>query len=63
MNATLNVNHLSKNNKGCALVGTKTLNDNNKNKHNNHFECLYHICQPLYLICTLLQSNVHHVDV
>ena len=47
--------HLSENNKGCALVGTKTSHDNKKKQqHNDHdFECLYfvfvnhHICVVL----------------
>ena len=45
-------NHLSKNNKGCALVGAKTSKKQpERQQHNNqNFECLYsmfdihHIC-------------------
>ena len=52
-------NHLTKNNKGCALVGTKTSNNNNKSNDitTTNFKWLYSI--PPYF--GSLQSSVHHI--
>ena len=55
-------NRLSKNNRGCALVRTKTSNDNNKQQHNNHnFECLYSMFINHH-ICVILWHIVRHID-
>jgi hypothetical protein len=54
-------NHMSKNDKGCALVGTKTSNDNNKATTNNHnFERLYFMFANHH-ICVVLRSSVRHI--
>jgi hypothetical protein len=52
---------MSKNDKGCALVGTKTSNDNNKATTNNHnFERLYFMFANHH-ICVVLRSSVRHI--
>jgi hypothetical protein len=55
-------NCMSDNDKGCALVETKTSNDNIKsNKYNNHnFECLYFKFANHH-ICVVLWSSVWHI--
>lgn len=54
-------NHLPNINNGCAFVGIKISNDNNKSNNNNHnYECLYsmfvnnHFC--------VMRSSVCHID-
>jgi hypothetical protein len=42
-------NHLFKNNKGRALVGTKTSNDNNKSNNRNFWMFVFHASQPPHL--------------
>jgi hypothetical protein len=54
--------HLFKNNKGCALVGTQTSNDNNKSNNTttiNSNVCIP--CLPTTIIVVVLRSSAHHI--